>query len=143
MKPPYFLNVDLEIESKSSLVSLARELGDRVFVLFSGRIAGRNCLFVEVKEINLRQDSTINKLCALIEQLSPTGKRAWKAAHRREFDIGYEVRLGSDRANHFRIHPRTLVRVANLGAGLAVTLYRQEDWDCDSGSRKKGEINKA
>lgn len=34
MKPPYFLNVDLEIESKKPLRSLAREVGDRISVMF-------------------------------------------------------------------------------------------------------------
>ena len=38
MKPPHFLNVDLDIESKLPLRPLARELGDRVCVMFSGRV---------------------------------------------------------------------------------------------------------
>jgi hypothetical protein len=126
MKTPQFCNVDLEIESKSALRALAREFGEKVMVMFSGRIKGRHCLFVEIAGMRKGPDATILGLCALIEGLSPDGRQVWDAATRREFDVGYEARLSSHRANHFRIRPATLRRVANLGAGLAVTFYRED-----------------
>jgi len=132
MKPPYFLNVDLDIESKSSLRSLVRELGKRVTVMFSGRMNGRYCLFVESAGSERHQDATIKALCALIEGLSPSSRQLWDAAHRKEFDLGYESRFSSQRANRFRILPDTLRRVAELRASVAVTLY----------SERRGEANK-
>lgn len=126
MKPPHFLNVDLDIESERPLRSLACELGNRVCVMFSGRMRDRHCLYLETGRAEKSQDATINALCALIEGLSTSGKRVWDAAERREFDIGYESRLSSQRAHRFRIRPNTLRRVAMLGASVAVTLYRQE-----------------
>jgi hypothetical protein len=126
MKRPYFLNVDLDIESKTSLRSLAREFGNKVLVMFSGRIKGRHCLFVEIAGTHQSPDATIHALCGLVEGLSAVGKRAWDAAQRKEFDVGYEARHSSQRTNHFKIRQSTLRRVAKLGAGLAVTFYREE-----------------
>ena len=128
MKPPFFLNVDLDIESKSSLRSLERELGDRVLVMFSGRMNGRHCLFVECSNCGAAkgQDGIIGVLCALIEDLSPRNRQVWNAALRKEFDVGVESRLSSQRANRLRIRPGTLRRVAELGAGVAVTLYAEQ-----------------
>jgi hypothetical protein len=125
MKPPYFLNVDLDIVSKSSLRSLARELGNQVSVMFSGRINGRHCLFLETAGVEVSQDAIIASLCALIEGLSPRNRQVWDAALRKEFDLGYESRLRSQRANRFRIRPSTIRRVAELGASVAVTLYSE------------------
>ena len=126
MTPPYFLNVDLDIESKSSLRSLERELGDRVCVMFSGRMNGRHCLFVESAGTAKSHDAIIVALCALIEDLSPRNRQVWNAALRKEFDLGYESRLASRRANRFTIRPATLRRVAELGAGVAVTFYAEQ-----------------
>jgi hypothetical protein len=126
MKPPYFLNVDLDIESKSSLRPLARELGKRVSVMFSGLINGKHCLFIETAGAERGQDMIIQALCAVIEDLSVRSRRVWDAAERKEFDLGYESRLSSQRANRFRIRPGTLRRMADLGASVAVTLYSEE-----------------
>jgi hypothetical protein len=126
MKPPYFLNVDLDIESKSSLGSLARELGNRVSVTFSGRIKGRHGLFLESAGTERGQDAIIGALCALIEGLSQRNRQVWDAALRKEFDLGYESRLSPQRANRFTIRPGTLRRMAALGASVAVTLYSVE-----------------
>jgi|ERR1039458_4510271 hypothetical protein len=126
MKAPDFLNVDLDIESKSPLHALAREFGDRVSVMFSGRMKGRHCLYLETAGADSSQDATLNALCALVEGLSLGGRRVWDAADKREFDLGYEARLSSERANRFRIRPDTLRRIVGLGATLAMTIYRED-----------------
>ena len=126
MKPPEFLNVDLEIESKSSLRSLAREFGERVMVMFSGRMNGQHCLFVEISGDTKTLERILNAFCALIEGLSADSKRLWDMAERKEFDLGFEARLSSQPANRFKIRPSTLRRVAKLGASLAVTFYRED-----------------
>lgn len=40
MSEGQFLNVDLELESKTDLSALADHFGDRVYVLYNGRIDG-------------------------------------------------------------------------------------------------------
>jgi hypothetical protein len=113
----------LDIESKVPLRLLAREFGKRVFIMYSGRINGRHCLFVEIAAIHKKPEKTIHALCALIEALSSRGKQLWDAAKRKEFDIGFETRLSSNRANRFSIDSATLRRVTELGASVAVTMY--------------------
>jgi hypothetical protein len=127
MPHPYFLAVDLHIESKTPLAPLLREFGNRVSVMFSGRIGTRYCLFLEIAGASRTGlEKTVNALCALVEGITPRSRKVWDQAHRKEFDIGYEARLASQRANHFRLRTRTLRRIVNLGASLAVTFYRQD-----------------
>lgn len=137
MKPPYFLNVDLDIESKSPLRSLARALGDKVSVMFSGRMNGSYCLFVETAGAERSQDGIINALCTLIERLPGNARHAWNAAHRKEFDLGYEATLFSQQANRFVVRPSTLRRVASLGATLAVTIYPHQGAEQDNCRRSR------
>ena len=126
MKAPYFLNVDLDIESESPLDSVAQEFGNRVVVMRNDRIKGRYCLSVACAEAGRTQNAVLKALCSLIERLSEKGRCAWDAAEKREFNLGYETRLRSARANGFKIHPDTLRRITNLGASVAVTIYPEE-----------------
>jgi hypothetical protein len=127
MNSPDFLNVDLCIESKSALRCLAREFGSKVIVLFSGRMKGRHCLYLEIAGADRSQDRTLNVFCSLVEALSERGKSMWAAAVKKEFDLGYEARLSLKLANRFTIRPNTLRRVTRLGATVAVTIYRERD----------------
>jgi hypothetical protein len=72
---PHFLNVDLDIESTSPLRFLEKELGTRVSVMFSGRMNGRHCLFVEISTPYKTLDGTIHGLCALVERGTQEGIR--------------------------------------------------------------------
>jgi hypothetical protein len=121
---PYFLNVDLEIESASKLDLLAAEMRKRVVVLHSGPASKprRHLLVLETCRQYRGPDATINALCSAVERLSPASRRVWNAA-RREFDIGYELRP-SERSSRFTVRTDTLKRVAELGASLAVSYYR-------------------
>ncbi|EEF60868.1 hypothetical protein [Pedosphaera parvula] len=126
MRRPYFVNVDLCLKSKSTLRTLARELGNKVMVMFSGRIKGHHCLFVEIAGTRKGPNKAIAALCELIEGLSPAGMRVWKAAQSKKFDVGYEARLSSQPSNSIKLRPSTVRRLASLGASLAVTFYREE-----------------
>lgn len=121
-----FLNVDLEIESRATLESLAAEMSDRVVVLYCGAAGNRNrhLLAIEIVEQSSGPDMTIHQLCSIIEGLSPAGQRLWKRAVRKEFDLGYESRP-SKRSVRFMLRQDTLQRIASLGATLAVTCYRR------------------
>jgi hypothetical protein len=123
---PNFLIVDLDIESTVSLRSLAREFGDRVSIMYSGRMNGCHCLFVEIASMHKTPEKTIHALCALIESLSPKSRKLWDAAKRKEFDIGFDARFSSHRANRFTLDTKTLRGVTELGASIAVTFYRED-----------------
>jgi hypothetical protein len=126
---PYFLNVDLEIESASKLDSVAAELGKRVIVLHSGPGSKprRHLLVLESSRQHKGPDATIHALCSAVEKLSPASRRVWNSS-RKEFDIGYELRPG-ERASRFTLRSDTLERVAELGASLAVSYYRGDSHD--------------
>ncbi len=118
-----FLNVDLEVGSKVKLDVLAADMGDEVFVLYSGRLQGQNFLSVETTRQHKGPDATIHRLCAIVERLSPAGRRIWNSAKKR-FDIGFEIpaSAGFSRLG-FGLQPDTVQRVGSLGASLAVTYY--------------------
>lgn len=123
MHEPFFHNVDLEIESRSSLDLLVKELGRKVLVLHSDWIGNdRYLLSLETARDAKNADATINALCSVVERLSPKAKRLWNAALRKEFDIGYENRSFPSR---FTLRAGTVKRVAKLGATLAVTCYER------------------
>ena len=122
---PCFLNVDLEVESASPLDGLVAELGRRVVVLHSDRIAKskRYLFMLESSREYKGPDATIHALCSAIEDLSPAARRVWRAA-RKEFDIGYELRA-SERSSRFMLRQDTLERLTKLGASIAVSYYRE------------------
>jgi len=122
---PYFLNVDLEIVSKTSLGSLARGHGRRVIVLHCGLFKKRHLLVLESSRQHKKPDAAIAALCSAVEHLTPAAKRIWQAASK-DFDVGYELR-SSERSSRFTLRQATLERVARLGATLTVTYYREED----------------
>jgi hypothetical protein len=123
-RTPWFMNVDLEIDSISNLDSLALEMGKRVTVLYSGAMGNlkRQLLALETARHYKGPDATIQAFCAVIEKLSPASLRTWKAA-RKVFDVGYELRPG-ERLSRFGLRTDTLQRIATLGATLAVSYYR-------------------
>jgi len=121
----YFLNVDLEIESRTKLDSLVAAMGKKVSVLHSGPGFKRpHLVSLESSREHKSADGTIHALCAVVESLPPAAHRVWNAAHK-EFDVGYELRL-SERSSHFTLRQDTLERMARLGATLGVTYYPGE-----------------
>jgi hypothetical protein len=115
--------------------------------MYSGRMNGRHCLFVEIEiafTLKLKTpEKTIHALCALIESLSPNGRRLWDAAKRKEFDIGFDARFSSHRANRFIMDAKTLRRVTELGASIAVTFYREEDINNGKGQARTKTLKSA
>jgi hypothetical protein len=127
---PYFLNVDLEIESASKLDSLAAAMGKRVVILHSGPGSKRrHLLSLESSRQHKGADATIHALCAVVERLPSAERRIWDASHR-EFDVGYELRA-SERSSRFSLRPDTLERISELGAFLTVTYYRGDTNDAE------------
>lgn len=128
MANPQFLNVDLEIESKSSLAPLAEELGEVVLVLYSGPMKNGYLLSIETLRKHKSPDKAIHALCSIVEQLSAKGKQMWVSSRRKEFDSGFDVPV-AERCFRFPLRNDTLRRVADLGATLAVTIYHPENYN--------------
>jgi hypothetical protein len=120
---PFFLNVDLDIESASKLDSVAAEMGRRVFVLYSGPSRPRRYLLKsECARFYRNPNAAIHGLCSIVESLTPASQRICQRA-RKAFDVGYEL-MPSETSSQFSLRPDTIRRVAALGATLTVTYYR-------------------
>ena len=123
MVAPHFCNVDLDIESKHDLAVLESELGRKVVVLAAVPCSpGCFLLRLETAREYENPDETICAFCSLLEGLSAKGRRSWRSAHTKEFDVGYDAVL-SQFASQFSLRTETLKRLSNLGATLGVTFY--------------------
>ena len=123
MAAPHFLNVDLEIESKHDLAVLAVELGRKVYDLGTGPVSpGCFLLRLETARKYDDPDDTICAFCSMLQRLPAKARRAWRSAHKKEFDIGYDA-VPSQLASQFSLRNDTLKRISNLSATLGVTFY--------------------
>jgi hypothetical protein len=123
MVVPNFCNVDLDIESKSDLAVLETELGRNVIDLGPGPVSpGCFLLRLEIVPEYETPDDTICAFCSLLERLSPKAKRAWRSAHKKEFDVGHDIVKGQ-LASQFSLRTETLKRLSGLGATLGITFY--------------------
>jgi hypothetical protein len=126
-RPAGFLNVDLEIESSGNLDLLTDEMGKAVLVLYSGPGSGkRRLLCLESSRWPNTPDAAARALCSAVERLSVRARKLWDRARRKEFDVGYELRIGV-RALQVALQPETLKRIVALGATVAFTCYRDND----------------
>ena len=117
-----FLNVDLDIYSKTNLKPLVAALGQEVHVLYLGREGRRSSAHLELPEQPRSADAAIRKFTALILALPPPTRKLWDGATTREFNIGVEA--GSKpRMWEIRLAPQTIHGVSSLKARLVVTVY--------------------
>lgn len=127
MEAPHFCNVDLDIESKFDLSDLRTALGRKVFVL-TGPPANPGCFLLRLETVPQynNPDDTICAFCSSLERLPAKAKRAWRWAHKKEFDIGHDI-AQSQIASQFSLCGETLKRVASLGATLGITFYNHPE----------------
>ena len=121
-----FLNVDLILESSSSLEGIAAEVATSAVVLFSGRMKkrGRHFLILEVGRDYRNPDATIRALCRVVEKLSASSRRSFARA-RSTFDIGFELGR-NERASSFTLRCDTLQRIVRIGGTVGVTYYLRD-----------------
>ena len=122
MQDVRYLNVDLEIESKSDLSKIVEEFGDDVSVLYCGEMRGYQHASFEIPANPAGADETINDFCFLVEQLTKEAREIWEGCCSRVMDVGYES--GTSPQN-FRseIRSSTVQRVAAIGASIMITIY--------------------
>jgi hypothetical protein len=125
---PEFLNVDLELESNTSLDVIAQAFGDKVHVLHNGPHG--DIPYLLAVEVYAGDDndpeSIIEAFCDLIEALPPKARAAWKKSTLRRFDIGIESGVGIAKrfgALCLSLSPAILKRVSALSAEAVITVY--------------------
>ena len=119
-----YLNTDLDIESKSDISPIVEEFGEDVIVLHHGERKGYQHASFEISgsSFDADADGVISSFCTLVEELPKEVREIWDGCVLRVFDIGYES--GSSPQNlRSEIRPSTILRVAKIGASIAITIY--------------------
>jgi hypothetical protein len=117
-----FLNVDLDIYSKSDLTPLVHALDAKVSVLFLGR---ENRLFsthLELSSHRKNADETIRTLVRLVAALPPQARKLWNSAISRTFNIGIQSGEAPD-CFELALSPVTLRQVSSVKGQIIVTVY--------------------
>jgi hypothetical protein len=117
-----FLNVDLDLQSSSSLQALVEGFGRRAFLLHAGREGRRYGAHFELATQPRDPDRVIRDFVKLVRGLPRASRSVWDDALRREFNVG--VQAGTRPYDYqFRLRPETLADVARLKAHVTVTVY--------------------
>jgi len=125
-----FLNVDLEVISRTPLDPLVRAFGRKVDVLHVGPWGRRYGAHVEVAGSGYRgnADSLIRRLVTLVKALPRNARRLWDTAQSRVFNVGIEAAAKS-RTFELRLEPETLMAVAGVAGCIVITVYAPERTD--------------
>lgn len=117
--------VDLEVYSRSRLSALADAFGERVVVLYEGRVGSRYLAAFELHAWQLTEDQEMRRFVAMVRRLTPAARRLWDGAQSRTFDIGVQARE-TPRSSAFTLSAATIEAVASVGGRIAVTTYAPE-----------------
>lgn len=117
-----FLNVDLEVFSRSDLKPLADALKKSLTIHYVGMEFGKHKAYFELSRPPKTPDSAIIRYCKLIQKLPPNKRKIWDNAESRSFDIGFE---SPKKGRYFWGSVRSeAIRAAGLvGAQIAITIY--------------------
>ena len=118
-----YLNVDVEVVSRSPLTSLVSALGRSVFVLYAGPISGGHGAYFQLASSHGRSaDFTVKRLATLISRLPASERKVWRLARSRTFDLGIQGGL-LPRSHQLAISPGALAQLGRLNAQLVCTTY--------------------
>jgi len=117
-----FLNVDLDIRSRTPLEALTRTLGRSVIVLHLGRDGRDHVAHLEVSMSAPNPDRPIRRFVELIKRLPRAERRVWDRAQLRELNIGIQS-AATPRSYELHLDPATVRAAASVNAGIGVTVY--------------------
>lgn len=138
-----YLNTDLDLVAGRDLVPLANALEARgVSSLFvTPGDDGRSYATFETDNQYETPESNISAMLAAIESLDENVRALWSECSLREFNIGYDCGYEPWAFNN-GLTNATLLRIANAGASLRITLYPPDackDSPEDQAVRNSGE----
>src|SRR5258708_38519155 len=130
-----FLNVDLDIYSKSNLQPLVTAMGKKVHVLFVGRIKRTYQAHLELRESGLSEsaDSIIRGFCVLIRALPKAALELWNAAKVRDFNVGVEAAM-QPHSHEIALASKTVRAAAEVNARIVLTVYAPEHGQREQGT---------
>jgi len=118
-----FLNVDVDVWSRSDLRPLVAAFGRKVLVHYVGKQRGENSAHFSLASAHGKSaDAIIRRLVALIEALPRPARQLWNRARRRDFNIG--IQAGIEPYSHeLALQNATLTLAAGVGGRIVVTTY--------------------
>jgi hypothetical protein len=117
-----FLNVDLDIYSKSHLEPLVEALKGRPFIHYVGREKGRYAAHISLSSHGQTADALIRNLGRLIKKLPKPARALWNSATSREFNLG--IQSGYKPQSHeVNVSESTVALVSELNASIVITTY--------------------
>lgn len=117
-----FLNVDLDVYSNSSLEPLVAALGQRISVLYVGRVKRTYEAHLELHKITQTADTAIRGFCALIRTLPRAERKLWDTAKVREFSIGVQAQM-KPLSFEITLAEQTIRAASELNARIGFTIY--------------------
>jgi len=117
-----FLNVDLDLVSRSDLQPLVTALEPATFALHVGHEKRTYSAHLELSKFPKNADAAIRGFAALIQKLSRAERKLWDTARVRDFNIGVQSAL-QPRAFEIKLTPDTLGIASILGARIVLTVY--------------------
>jgi hypothetical protein len=137
-RPAAFLNVDLEIVSRSKLDAIESSISGLAHALYHGPAEkkGHYLLSLECNKHPKDANTGILALCTAIERLGKAEQRLWDNALSRTFDVGYQLQSGVDLVQS-TLRSETLARVVALGGAVAFSCYRNLDSEQDAAGNSR------
>lgn len=117
-----YITADLELDSPASLDLVVAELEPAMAIHLHDHHEGLHKAALGVG-VDASPEATVAHVCGLLEGLSAPARRALEQCTRRVVDLAFESGTTPTSVTHAL--PAALVRrAAELGLGIAVTLYR-------------------
>jgi hypothetical protein len=121
-----FLNVDLDLVSRSNLQPLVSALGRRIFPLYVGRIRRKYEVHLELSRAPKNPDEAIRHFAGLIRSLPNDERKLWDTARIRDFNIGVQAGM-RPHAYKLSLSPETIETISILRARIVVILYAPDN----------------
>lgn len=119
-----FLNVDLDIWSRSMLEPLVEAFGKKVCVLHVGKEGRRHGAHLELAASGDRHncDQLIRRFVTLVKNLPRSRRMLWNRAQVRSFNVGIQAAT-KPHSYELRLQQKTLDAVASVNARVVITVY--------------------
>ena len=132
----HFLNVDLDLHSKSDLQPLIAFLGKKVCVLHAGRGRRTYSAHLELARVARNADATIRAFCTLVETLPGAQRDHWNRAKVRDFNIGVQAGM-QPYSYEIELEEGTVKAVSQIHARIVFTVYAPDEPGRRSGAPPK------
>ena len=124
MRRTHFLNVDLDVTSRTPLDVLAAALSSYVIVNYVGRERRRHSAHFSLYRPR-NADAAIGQWADRLTALPAPARRLWREAETRVFNVGFQSGLGPQ-IFEAGIGTAALAAAARLRASVVVTIYGAE-----------------